>query len=75
MFVVFNKEKIYSYLVSLGTVVILFVMAIAITSRNEKLIETSTNAIIANKIEQNEYNIDMESSKENNTNITKMLQK
>lgn len=75
MFVVFNKEKIYSYLVSLGTVVILFVMAIAITNRNEKLIETSTNAIIANKIEQNEYNIDMESSKENNTNITKMLQK
>ncbi len=75
MFVVFNKEKIYSYLVSLGTVVILFVMAIAITSRNEKLIETSTNVIIANKIEQNEYNIDMESSKENNTNITKMLQK
>ena len=75
MFVVFNKEKIYSYLVSLGTVVFLFVMAIAITSRNEKLIETSTNVIIANKIEQNEYNIDMESSKENNTNITKMLQK
>lgn len=50
-------------------------MAIAITNRNEKIIETSTNAIIANKIEQNEYNIDMESSKENNTNITKMLQK
>ncbi len=74
MFVVFNKEKIYSYLVSLGTVVILFVMAIAITNRNEKLIETMSNSIISNKTEQNEY-INEQESKENNTNITKMLQK
>ncbi len=56
MFVVFNKEKIYSYLVSLGTVVILFVMAIAITNRNQEILETSTNAIMTNKILQNEYN-------------------
>ena len=49
-------------------------MAIAITNRNEKIIETSTNSIISNKIEQNEY-IKAEESKENNTNITKMLQK
>ena len=74
MFVVFSKEKIYSYLISLGTVAVLFVMAIAITNRNEKIIETSTNSIISNKIEQNVY-INQESSKENNTNITKMLQK
>lgn len=74
MFVIFNKEKIYSYLVSVGTVVILFVMAIAITNRNEKIIETMANGIISNKIEQNEY-INEEESKENNTNITKMLQK
>ena len=63
-----------SYLVSLGTVVILFVMAIAITNRNEKLIETMSNSIISNKTEQNEY-INEQESKENNTNITKMLQK
>lgn len=81
MFVVFSKEKIYSYLISLGTVAILFVMAIAITNRNEKLIETSTNAILANNFIQNEYNIDSKSlntfntSSQNNTNITKMLQK
>ena len=74
MFVIFNKEKIYSYLVSVGTVVILFVMAIAITNRNEKIIETMANGIISNKIEQNEY-INEEESKENNTNIKKMLQK
>lgn len=81
MFVVFNKGKICSYLVSLGTVMILFVMAIAITNRNEQLIETSTNSIIANNIAKNEYNIDSKLSNtsknlnENNTNITKMLQK
>lgn len=49
-------------------------MAIAITNRNEKIIETATNSIISNKIEQNKY-INEEKSKENNTNITKMLQK
>ncbi len=81
MLVIFNKEKIYSYLISLGTVMILFVMAIAITNRNEKLIETSTNSIIANNIQKNEYNIDSnftntsENPYENDTNITKMLQK
>ena len=80
MFVVFSKEKIYSYLISLGTVAVLFVMAIAITNKNEKLIETSTNAILANNFIQNEYNIDSKSSNtsinsnENSTNITKMLQ-
>ncbi len=81
MFVVFNKGKICSYLVSLGTVMVLFVMAIAITNRNEKLIETSTNLIIENNIAKNEYNIDSkltntsEEFNKNNTNITKMLQK
>ena len=81
MLVIYNKEKIYSYLISLGTVMILFVMAIAITNRNEKLIETSTNSIIANNIQKNEYNIDInftntsENPYENDTNITKMLQK
>ncbi len=81
MLVVFNKEKIYSYLISLGTVMILFIMAIAITNRNEKIIETSTNSIIANNFEKNEYNIDSkslnlsENPNENSTNITKMLQK
>ncbi len=81
MLVIFNKEKIYSYLISLGTVMILFVMAIAITNKNEKIIETSTNSIIANNIAQNEYNIDSKTSNtseipdNSSTNITKMLQK
>lgn len=39
MFIVFNKEKINSYLISLGTVIILFVMAFMMTS--ETTLETS----------------------------------
>ena len=34
MFIVFNKEKINSYLISFGTVIILFVMAFMITENN-----------------------------------------
>lgn len=39
MFIIFNKAKINSYLISLGTVIILFVMAFMIT--NNETIETS----------------------------------
>ena len=49
-------------------------MAITITKRNEKILETATNSIISNKIEQNEY-INTEEFEENNTNVTKILQK
>ena len=56
MFLVFNKEKICSYLVSLGTVAILFVMAISISNRNFELIQTSTYAIIAYNIKEILYN-------------------
>ena len=44
MFIVFNKQKIYSYLVSLTTVVVLFVIAFTITSGNLSTITTSSNA-------------------------------
>lgn len=42
MFIVFNKSKIRSYLISLGTVVILFVMAFTIT-KNDTSIQTSAS--------------------------------
>ena len=41
MFIVFNKAKINSYLISLGTVIVLFVMAFMIT--NNDTIETSAS--------------------------------
>ena len=44
MFFVFNKSKIYSYLVSVGTVVILFVMAFYITNTREDSMQTSSNS-------------------------------
>lgn len=51
MFMVFNKDKILSYLVSLGTVTLLFVMSFAITKKNDEILKTSANAVKANEIE------------------------
>ncbi len=45
MFIVFSKDKILAYLVSIGTVAILFVMSFAMTnSDNNQIISTSTNS-------------------------------
>lgn len=43
MFIVFNKQKIYSYLVAVSTVVILFVIAFAVTNSPKDVLQTSTN--------------------------------
>ena len=45
MFIVFNKDKICSYLISLGTVVILFVMAFMITSNDVVQTAASTREL------------------------------
>ena len=42
MLIVFNKSKIYSYIISLGTVAVLFVMAFVITTGNPA-IQTSAS--------------------------------
>lgn len=48
MFVVFSKDRIVSYLVSISTVAILFVMSFAITKRNDEILKTSANSIKEN---------------------------
>lgn len=48
MFMVFNKEKIFSYLISLSTVALLFVISFAVTKKNDEIIKTSANAVISN---------------------------
>ena len=40
MFMVFSKDKIISYLVSIGTVALLFVISFAMTKNNEEIIKT-----------------------------------
>ena len=45
MFMVFSKDKIVSYLVSLGTVAILFVISFAITKKNDNIINEKENNI------------------------------
>ena len=52
MFMVFNKEKIFSYLISMSTVVLLFVISFAITKKNDEIIKTSANAITSNMINE-----------------------
>ena len=59
MFVVFSKEKIYSYLISAGTVAFLLVMGVVMTSK--ETVQTGTkqvnieknNSIIINEIKNN----------------------
>lgn len=53
MFLVFSKDKILSYIISLSTVAILFVMSFAITTRNDELLRASANAYSENSF--NEY--------------------
>ena len=48
MFMVFSKDKIISYLVSIGTVALLFVISFAMTKNNEEIIKTSANIIRMN---------------------------
>ena len=51
MFIVFNKQKIYSYLIALSTVVTLFVIAFMATENVPKnVIETSVNQVKTNEI-------------------------
>ena len=62
MFYVINKSKIYSYIIALSTVVILFVIAGKINNNSTSLnntIETSTNVMmnsnsVNNKLDEKE---------------------
>lgn len=56
MFIVFNKQKIYSYLVALSTVVILFVIAFAVTNSSKDVLQTSTNTQDGNNVIINQIN-------------------
>ena len=44
MFLVFNKEKIYAYLVSIVTVIILFFSAGMLINNDEEIIQTSSTS-------------------------------
>lgn len=53
MFMVFSKDKIISYLVSIGTVALLFVISFAMKKNNEEIIKTSANIIRVNECIEN----------------------
>ena len=56
MFIVFNKQKIYSYLIALGIVAILFVIGFTMTNDAEEMMQTSVNVeennVIINQINE-----------------------
>lgn len=59
MFYVINKSKIYSYIIALSTVVILFVIAGKINNNTTSLnntIETSTNVMMNSNSVNNKLN-------------------
>lgn len=59
MFIVFNKQKIYSYLIALGTVVILFVIAFSVTAGTQNTVQTSgnTQSNLQSNIQTNSQNV------------------
>lgn len=65
MFIVFNKQKIYSYLVALSTVVILFVIAFAVTNQEDSTLQTSTNAENSNIVTNQVNNINLNQTGKN----------
>lgn len=73
MFMVINKDKIVSYLISLGTVMGLFVFSFFISEQNDKILKSSANIMDNNYVEINEENTLKDVEKDGN--VTKMLQK
>jgi len=74
MFYVINKSKIYSYLVALCTVVVLFVAATTINdmaSSSQNLVETGTNVVYRNEIDDIQNNDRHENQFVNSTNHIK----
>ena len=63
MFMVINKDKVVSYLISLSTVAMLFIFSFMISRKNDEIIKTSTNVINSNNIQQEN------SVKNNNKNV------
>lgn len=57
MFVVCNKAKISSYLISLGTVIVLFVMAFMITNKDTVETSVSTKELPIYKVDTKEKKV------------------
>lgn len=66
MFMVFNKDRIISYIVSFGTVIMLFMIPMMITDDKQDVIATSTNTY---NIEKNTIRLTNNIDNETNTTI------
>ena len=68
MFFIFNKQKIYSYLIAASTVVILFILSIFFAKTNIESVETVSNTTMTNSINNSKSNTTITNSI-NNTNM------
>ncbi len=75
MFIIFNKDKILSYLISISTVAILLVLSFAITKNNEEILRTSTNALMNNTLHVQNVDNKSNNSITTMTNIANETQK
>lgn len=68
MFLVFNKDKIYSYLISVGIVAFLFAMPLFI--KNKQVYETS---VAVNQIQETNANVIKETKEEPTGNVVNTI--
>lgn len=68
MFLVFNKEKIYSYIIAVFTVILLFTVS-EIYIQDDKFVETGANITNQNMDKNNSEN--MSNKLENTTQLNK----
>lgn len=68
MFLVFNKEKIYSYIIAVFTVILLFTVS-EIYIQDDKFVETGANITNQNVDKNNSQN--MSNKLENTTQLNK----
>ena len=67
MFMIINKDKIISYLISLSTVAVLFFFSFMVSKKNDEILKTSTNAVSTNEI-QNSVSTSSSLTSSNSTN-------
>lgn len=67
MFFIFNKQKIYSYLIAASTVVILFILSIFFAKTNIESVETVSNTTMTNSINNTQSNTIITNSINNTT--------
>ena len=66
MFFVINKNKMYTYIVTICMVIVLFVLSFAMITNSDDTVVTSTNSISNNTINNESRRLETKKDAENN---------